>query len=45
MGRCRLKVKNDRDWEDASEEEERDEREFDRMRRQYERDGRNETPE
>ncbi|KAI1844004.1 hypothetical protein JX266_009870 [Neoarthrinium moseri] len=40
MGRCRLKVKNDRDWEGVSEEEERDNREFGRMVRQYERDGR-----
>ncbi|ETS76156.1 hypothetical protein PFICI_11543 [Pestalotiopsis fici W106-1] len=40
MGRCRLKVKNDRDWDGVSEEEERDQREWGRMIRQYERDGR-----
>ncbi|KAK9426604.1 hypothetical protein SUNI508_00131 [Seiridium unicorne] len=40
MGRCRLKVKNDRDWEGVSDEEERDQREWGRMVRQYERDGR-----
>ncbi|KAI0167574.1 hypothetical protein BJ166DRAFT_520245 [Pestalotiopsis sp. NC0098] len=40
MGRCRLKVKNDRDWEGVSEEEERDQRELSRMVREYERDGR-----
>ncbi|KAH8199024.1 hypothetical protein TruAng_006810 [Truncatella angustata] len=40
MGRCRLKVKNDRGWEGISDEEERDQREWGRMVRQYERDGR-----
>ncbi|RYP91925.1 hypothetical protein DL770_001985 [Monosporascus sp. CRB-9-2] len=40
MGRCRLKVKNDRDWQDVSEEEAEDNREWTRMVRQYERDGR-----
>lgn len=40
MGRCRLKVKNDRDWDGVSDEEERDQREWGRMIRQYERDGR-----
>ncbi|KAK6857114.1 hypothetical protein PG995_007301 [Apiospora arundinis] len=38
MGRCRLKVKHDRDWDD--EEGERDDREWRRMVRQYEQDGR-----
>lgn len=45
MGRCRLKVKNDRDWEDVSEEEEQDAAETQRLRRQYERDGRYEPGE
>ncbi|KAK4506567.1 hypothetical protein PRZ48_000299 [Zasmidium cellare] len=42
MGRCRLKVKNDhREWEDdASDEEERDNAEWGRVMRTYERDGR-----
>lgn len=40
MGRCRLKVKNDRGWEGVSDEEERDQRELGRIVRQYERDGR-----
>ncbi|GAB1743878.1 hypothetical protein NU219Hw_g929t1 [Hortaea werneckii] len=40
MGRCRLKVKNDRDWEDISEEGEQDEAELRHLVRQYERDGR-----
>jgi hypothetical protein len=40
MGRCRLKVKNDRDWDRVSEEAERDQRELSRMVRQYEQDGR-----
>ncbi|KAK3686456.1 hypothetical protein LTR37_019806 [Vermiconidia calcicola] len=38
MGRCRLKVKSDRDWED--DEAARDQREWERVVRQYERDGR-----
>merc|ERR1711881_767215 len=45
MGRCRLKVKNDRDWEDISEEGEQDEAEMRRLVRQYERDGRYQPPE
>ncbi|KAI0123456.1 hypothetical protein BJ170DRAFT_109075 [Xylariales sp. AK1849] len=40
MGRCRLKVKHDRDWDDANGEELRDNREFNRMVRQYVLDGR-----
>ncbi|KAH8664560.1 hypothetical protein BX600DRAFT_512579 [Xylariales sp. PMI_506] len=42
MGRCRLKVRSDReDWDGVSDEEGRmDERELSRMRRQYELDGR-----
>lgn len=40
MGRCRLKVKNDRDWVNVDDDEEGDSREWNRMRRQYERDGR-----
>ncbi|KAK5136868.1 hypothetical protein LTR08_001790 [Meristemomyces frigidus] len=40
MGRCRLKVKNDRDWEDVSEEGGQDDAEMQRLVRQYERDGR-----
>lgn len=39
MGRCRLKVKNDLNWQDISEEEERDEAEWNRAVRQYQRDG------
>ena len=42
MGRCRLKVKNDRGWED--DEAGRDRREWERVVRQYERDGRYEPP-
>ncbi|ORY67108.1 uncharacterized protein BCR38DRAFT_426106 [Pseudomassariella vexata] len=38
MGRCKLKVKHDRGWQD--DEAERDNREWNRMVRQYERDGR-----
>ncbi|KAK5175013.1 uncharacterized protein LTR77_000149 [Saxophila tyrrhenica] len=38
MGRCRLKVKSDRDWNDG--EAARDRREWERVVRQYERDGR-----
>lgn len=38
MGRCRLKVKSDRDWND--DEDVRDRREWERVVRQYERDGR-----
>lgn len=45
MGRCRLKVRNDREWEAAGAEEERDQREWRRTVRQYERDGRYEPPE
>jgi len=45
MRRCRLKVKNGRDWRDVSDEEERDEAEWARMVRQYQRDGRYEPPE
>ena len=45
MGRCRLKVKNDRDWEDVSVEEEHDLAETQRRVRQYERDGRFEPDE
>lgn len=40
MGRCRLKVRNDREWEGVGVEEQRDQREWRRMVRQYERDGR-----
>lgn len=40
MGRCRLKVKNDREWQDVSSEEERDNREWQRTVRSYQRDGR-----
>lgn len=42
MGRCRLKVRSarGREWEESSEEGERDEAEWGRMRRTYERDGR-----
>jgi hypothetical protein len=39
MGRCQLKVKNDREW-GADAEQERDQREWGRVVRQYERDGR-----
>lgn len=45
MGRCKLKVKNDRAWQDISDEEERDQAEYQRMARQYQRDGRYEPPE
>lgn len=49
MGRCRLKVKSARgregdEWERASEEGERDEAEWGRMMRTYQRDGRYEPP-
>ncbi|KAH9826676.1 chromatin organization [Teratosphaeria destructans] len=44
MGRCRLKVKCDRGWEDVEGEEERDEAEWERTVRQYRRDGRYPTP-
>lgn len=40
MGRCRLKVRNDRGWEGVGGEEMRDQREWRRVVRQYERDGR-----
>lgn len=40
MGRCRLKVKNDRDWRATDAEQERDQREWGRVVRQYERDER-----
>ena len=42
MSRLRLKVRNDRDWQAIGHgrEELRDDREFGRMMRQYERDGR-----
>ncbi|KAM0714360.1 hypothetical protein Q7P37_010147 [Cladosporium fusiforme] len=40
MGRCRLKVRNDRSWEGVGAEEQRDQREWRRTIRQYERDGR-----
>jgi hypothetical protein len=43
MGRCRLKVKSDRDWDD--DEDVRDRREWERVVRQYERDGRYEPEE
>lgn len=39
MGRCRFKVKNDRNWQDISDEEERDEAEWNRTIRQYQQDG------
>lgn len=39
MGRWRLKVKNDRDWEDIVDENERDDAEWDRFVRQYQQDG------
>lgn len=45
MGRCRLKVKDDREWDGASAEDERDRREWGRTVRQYERDGRYEPRE
>ena len=44
MGRCRLKVKNDRAWQDVSDEEARDDAEWQRTVRQYQRDGRYEPP-
>ncbi|KAK3072719.1 hypothetical protein LTR53_006301 [Teratosphaeriaceae sp. CCFEE 6253] len=43
MGRCRLKIKNDRGW--GGEGDEDDEREWGRMVRQYQADGRWEPPE
>ncbi|KAK4950363.1 hypothetical protein LTR10_011344 [Elasticomyces elasticus] len=43
MGRCRLKVKNDRQWDGGEDSE--DEREMGRMVKQYQRDGRYEPPE
>ena len=43
LGRCRLKVKSDRDWNDG--ETARDRRELERVVRQYERDGRYEPDE
>lgn len=47
MKRCRLKVKNDhREWmDDVSDEEERDNAEWGRVMRAYERDGRWESEE
>ena len=39
MGRLRLKVKNQRDWHDVSDEGEEDERTFSRFVRQYQEDG------
>lgn len=45
MGGLRLKVKNDRDWNDVSDEEEDDVREWLRVVRSYQRDGRYEPPE
>jgi hypothetical protein len=45
MGRCQLKVSNDREWRGADAEEERDQREWGRNVRQYERDGRYEPQE
>ncbi|KAK3628937.1 hypothetical protein LTR22_022130 [Elasticomyces elasticus] len=43
MGRCRLKVKNDRQWDGGEDSE--DEREMGRMVKQYQRDARYEPPE
>ena len=45
MGSCRLKVKNDREWHDVSDEEEQDDREWQRVVRSYQRDGVYEPPE
>ena len=45
MGRCKLKVKNDRDWTDISDEEEEDAAQWQRTIRQYQRDGRYEPEE
>ena len=39
MGRLKLKVKNQRDWQDADDEQEEDERVWSRFVRQYQRDG------
>ena len=39
MGRCELKVRNDRDWEDADEEETRTNRMWRHAVAQYEQDG------
>ena len=39
MGRLKLKVKNQRDWQDVSDEEEEDERVWSRLVRQYQSDG------
>jgi hypothetical protein len=44
MRRCRLKVKNDRDWVNISDEEAEEEAEWSRVVRQYQRDGRYEPP-
>jgi hypothetical protein len=44
MGRCRLKVKSDRQWKGMGEEEVRDRAEWERVVRQYQRDGRYEPP-
>ena len=44
MGRCVLKVKNDREWSGGGREEEKDRREWDRLVRAYHRDGRYEPP-
>jgi hypothetical protein len=44
MGRCRLKVKNDRDWTNVSDEEAEEEAEWSRVVRQYQQDGRYEPP-
>ncbi|KAI5367093.1 Putative YEATS superfamily protein [Septoria linicola] len=44
MGSCRLKVKNDREWHDVSDEEEEDDREWQRVVRSYQRDGVYEPP-
>ena len=39
MGRLKLKVRNQRDWEDVDDDEEEDERNWSRFVRQYHRDG------
>jgi hypothetical protein len=44
MGRCRLKVKNDRNWVNISDEEAEEEAEWSRVVKQYQRDGRYEPP-
>lgn len=45
MGRCRLKVRSDRDWDTVDDEEVEDEQSWQRTVAQYARDGRWETDE